>query len=186
MSERRKDIRKQVMRLLKGRTAAKSNVVVNRSETNWQENLPAINLYFRGEQVIEKDQAPRLMKRIIELEVEIIDEGRDGDELTDKLDDLCEQVEQCLSNDDSLRDTADDILLVRVGEMEADSEGSKPTGSQSLFFEITYHLAAPRSSRDQGTFPDLETVGGEWQVGHDDSEPDMAEADRAKDIITYP
>lgn len=176
MSRKRKEIRKAVVKALKGRTRAGDRVRANRSEVNWQQTLPHVNIYFRGEDVQETDQAPRLLKRVINMEVEIIDEGRDGDELSDKLDDLSEQVEAALSVDDSLQCTADDIVLQNI-ELEADSDGDKPTGSARLMFNVTYHEFSPRTV--QQVLPDLKTVGTEWDVT-------VEVADRPTDTISIP
>jgi len=181
MSLLRMAIRKQAIKFLKGRTNAGSNVRANRSETNWQENLPGINVYTRGEVNTEMNQAPRRLRRNLELEVEIIDEGSDGEEISDKLDILAEQVERCLSVDDSLGGCADDIILTNVSDLEVESGGSKPSGSIRLTFNVKYNEFSPRDRKGQGTFETFEELSAEW-----DLQPGQDEADRATDIITIP
>lgn len=166
MSEKRKNIRKAIMKILNGRTAARDNVTANRGTVNWQENLPAINVYMRGENAAEEDEyakVPRLLKRVIDLEIEIIDEGRDGEELSDKLDDLCEEVEVALSRDDSLLNTCDDIVLMRISDMEAVGDGEKPTMSVRLFYEVRYHDFFPRDQKGQGVGP-FDGIDAEWDI----------------------
>jgi hypothetical protein len=181
LSALRKEIRKFLVGVLKGRTRAGNNVRENRSEVNWQENLPAINLYFRSEEIEELNESPRTLRRRLAMDVEIIDDGRDGEELSDKLDDLAEQVETCLALDDSIGGCADDIIQTGVTEIEADSSGEKPTGTVRLLYRIDYHTDAPRGQPRLG---DLDTIGAQWQVGHNDEAPTMDEDDRAKDEIT--
>lgn len=181
MSALRKAIRKEIVRRLKGRTAAGSRVRANRGEVNWQENLPGINVYVRGETLEELTNAPRAMRRFLDVEIEIIDEGQDGERLSDQLDDLAEQVERCLSVDDSINGCADDILLQTIGDIDVDTSGSKPTGSIRLGYQVKYHEFAPRDRKGQGVFETLETIDAEW-----DLQPGQDEDDRAKDTITIP
>lgn len=179
MSEVRKQIRKQVILLLKGRTDAGSNVRENRGEVNWGENLPAINVYFRGEPAIaERDQSPRTMNRLLEMEIECLTFGQDGEEISDKLDDLSEQVERCLSVDDTLGGCADDILLSSVSEMEVETSGKKPFGKISLTFQVRYWTYNPRDTKGQGNFENLNDLNAHWNI-----QPGQAEADQASDVI---
>ena len=186
MSTRRKNIRKAIINLLMGRTEAGENVRSNRGEVNWEENLPAVNLYFRGEETDkEASQAPRMLRRVITFEAELLAKGEDGTDISDRLDDLCEEVEIYLSVDDSLQKTADDITLTRVSEMETTGDGAIIMGKISLFFEVVYHEYSPRDQKGQGV-GDFDGINAQWQVGHDDDAPTMVEADRAKDTIDYP
>ena len=175
----RKAIRSQILKTLLGKTDARDNVTVNRSETNWQENLPAINIYIRGEEVLAEDsQVPRLLRRNVNLEIEAITDGRDGTELSNKLDDLGEQIEVALSADDRLDCTVDDIVLDSI-EIETQSEGSKPVGSIRLTYKVRYHEFSPRDIRDQGVFPDFKGIDSTWDVTPE-------QADKPKDTIDYP
>lgn len=184
---RRKAIRKQIVKILKGRTDAGEHVRAGRSETNWQETLPHVNVYIRGEDIQDDElaQAPRLLRHILNLEIEIIADGRDGEELLDRLDDLDDQVQICLSKDDTLDCTADDIILNNI-EIETESEGSKPTGSIRLHYNVEYHEFHPRDARDQETLKDFKGIDAQWQVGHHDESATQAEDDRAKDTINLP
>ena len=182
MGLQRKLIRKHIKKVLFGQTKAGSRVTSNRSETNWQENLPAINLYYQGEPTIEEiSQAPRMLKRLINLEVEIIAEGRDDEEVSDNLDDLSEEIEICLSKDDSLDNLVSDIILSSVSQVDISSDGSKPTGSLKLRFDVFYTECSPRDIRDQITLQELDTIGAEYNLN---SDQDVA--DRAIDTVTIP
>ena len=186
MSARRKAIRKAIVKRLKGRTRAKDNVRANRSERNWMEYLPAINVYTRGEtDISELSSAPRLLRRPINVEIEIIDSGDDGDDISDKLDDLAEDVERYLSRDDSLGDTASDILLKGVSDMEAVDTGERPAMAVRLNYKVIYEEYSPRDQSGQGV-GELDGIDAEWPIGHHDGPPTMDEADRAEDKIDLP
>ena len=114
MSLLRKQIRKRIISTLVGRTNARERVRANRGEVTWGENLPSISVYFKGEsEITEIQTAPRKMRRHLELEVECIVSGQDGEEISDNMDDLTEQVERCLSVDDSVGGCANDIILAK-------------------------------------------------------------------------
>lgn len=181
-SNKRKEIRKAVVKILTGQTNAKDRIYSGRSESNWQETLPHINVYLRSESTEEIAQAPRLLMRTIDLEIECIADAVTDTELVDKLDDLAEQVEILLSIDDSLLCTADDIMLKNI-DVETVSDGARPTGAIRLQYNVTYHAYSPRDIRDQVSLKDLSKVGASWQVGHNDSPPTMAPADRATDEV---
>ena len=173
MSFSRKKIRKEILKLLVGKTAAKDRVRFNRAEKNWGENLPAITLFFRGEVVEQTDEAPRRMKRNLSLEVEVITYGEDGECLNDRMDELCEQVEQALSIDDSLAGSANDILLANVTDMETEAEGTKVYGAIKLNYLIEYYDFFPRDRKGQGRFDEY-SVYAEWNVNGDQVLADMA------------
>lgn len=171
-------IRKNLETILKGRTDAGHRVFFSRTKLNWQENLPAINLYFRGEpEISQYSEAPRQMNRVIQFEVEIIADGNSDEETSDKIDCLCEQVESLLSLDDTIGNCADDIVLQSVSDIEGVSEGSKVTMATKLTYRIEYNTYAPR----QGAInlEDLFTVTGEW-----DLQPGQETGDRANDTVT--
>jgi hypothetical protein len=175
----RKQVRKNLLTILKGRTKAKNCVFANRTRVNWQENLPAINLYFRGEPTIEEvSQAPREIKRNLQLEVEIVVDGKDENEASDCLDDLCEEVETLLAIDDSIGGCVSDIVQTSVTDIEGVSEGSKDTMATKLVYRIEYVTYAPREG-SQGVLPDFKTLTGEW-----DLQPGQEVGDRANDTVT--
>jgi len=184
VSAKRKEIRKELVKLLRGRTRAQSNVRANRSEANWFENLPAINIYMRNEELEETDQAPRRLTRNLFVEIEIVDKGKDGDELSDKIDDRCEQVERILSIDDTLSDKANDIVLSNC-DFEMDASGKEPIGKATLTYKIPYYDYFPRDQKDQG-ISELAGIDTDWRIGHHNDEPSMVVADSAKDEIDLP
>ena len=184
MSEKRKNIRKALLAVLKNRTDAGDRVFAIPTLVNWEENLPVINLHFRGEEIKDTESAPRYLNRALNVEVEIISEGDSDEELADRLDDLCEQVESAVARDDSLKGTADDIYPVRVSDIDVATEGAKPIGKVSIIFNISYREFAPRDQKGQGV-GDLDGIDADWRVGHDDSAPTMDENDSANDSLNF-
>lgn len=177
MSLVRMQIRKNLVAILKGRTDARERVFFNRTKNTWAENLPAINMYFRGEpEIQEYSQAPRQMRRILQLEVEMVADGNSDTEAADKIDCLCEQVESLLSLDDSLGGCADDIVLQSVDDIEGVSEGSKTTMATRLTYRVRYNTFNPRE--DAQKFEDFLTASGEWNL-----QPGQDSADRATDTV---
>ena len=180
----RTKVRRHILKQLKGRTRAGDNVVSNRSTDSWEEHLPAISLYFKSESLDDLDEAPVRMKRTMNLEIECIDKGHEGESLSDRLDFIGEQVENILTIDDMQNGLVDHTTLRSV-QIETDSDGEIPIGSIRLFFDVIYFSCFPRESEVLPSIVDLEGIDTQWQVGHHDDEPTMAEADRAKDKLDY-
>jgi len=173
-----------MLAILNKRTDAGERVFASPTLVDWEENLPVINLHFRGEEIKDTETAPRFLNRVLNVEAEIIAEGNTDEELSDQLDDLCEQLEDLLSRDDSLRDTCDDIYPIRVSDIDVATEGAKPIGKVSLIFAIEYREYAPRSQRGQGV-GDFTGIDADWRVGHDDEPPTMEAEDSADDKLDF-
>lgn len=171
-------IRREIINRLKNRTRARENVRANRGQKNWQENLPAINVYIRGEDVEQSSQAPRLLKRLMTVEIECIDEGRDGNILSDKLDELIHDVETLLGVDDTLNDTVNTIVLSGISDMDSIGDGSTTTMAVKLQYAIEYYEYVPSTQAGQNV-TDLNEVDATWTLEHGNEQ----EPDKAKDKI---
>lgn len=187
MSKRRKEIRNEVVQILKRSNVVNSDAIrPNRSIAYESNKLPAISIYTREDEVeTELAQAPRLLRKHLSLVIEIVVKDEKDDVASDKLDDLCEKVENCLTVDDSLDKKCSDIILSRT---DFDFKGENvdvPYHTAKLVFTVKYEDYYPRDRFQQRTDP-LETIHAEYQVGHNDGEPTMAGADRAKDDIDLP
>lgn len=191
MASRRKLIRKSVIDLLLNQTNAKEKVFPNLSTSVWDDQLPAITVYPRGEDISELSNAPREYKRELKLMVEIFAGGveepyTDGKEtIDDQLDEILEQVECALETDDTLGKTADTIVLQGI-EFEFEGNGSRPIGSARLDYIVTYVTASPETIEKQGNLGDFEKLQGDWRVGHDDSDPDTSADPESTDDIDIP
>ncbi len=194
MSVRRKEIRKGVQAILKAANsdAGLANgvglkIFSNLSTAVWSEDLPQVAIFSRNEVVEEYAKAPREYKRNLELAIEIMaaapedPNAADGTFLEDLLDDIAEEIETELNRDETVGELAklfgnscklvDELLLTNV-EFEYSGEGSKPTGSCRLIYNVVYHEFRPALIDQQGITDDLEEVNVEWFVGHDNDAPD--------------
>jgi len=188
----RKLIRKKIISILKGKTAAGDRVHDNESTATWEEELaigPVILIYPRSEPAEEFAVAPKELKRTLEVAIECIaqgpessDEKSNGPSLSDILDDLTHEVECELSRDDTLGDTASDIILTNT-EFEFESRGAVPFGSARLLYTVTYYTLTPENLAKQVGVAALKKLDVDWKVGHDDDAPDTeTEANDSIDI----
>jgi len=180
MTTKRREIRKYVVSLLKRkRTDAEDRVTGNRSLPAWEEHLPVINVYTRGEDLTEWAQAPREMLRNLRLVCECIVSGKTEEEVADALDTMTEDVEAIMSQDDTLGDRCEDILLTDV-EFEWQEGGERPLASARLIWNCKYMTPMPRDRKGLGITP-FEGIDAEWDVGTA-ADPDP----EAEDTIDLP
>ncbi len=187
MSKRRKEIRNEVVSILKrSNIVSTDSIRANRSIVLESKTLPAISVYTRSDEVaVELSQAPRLLRKHLDLVIEVYVMNEKDDKAADYLDDLCEKIEDALTTDDSLDKKCSDIILSKV---EFDYEGEKvdkPYHTAILIFNVKYEDYYPRDRFNQKT-DDFLQANAEWQVGHNDGEPTMPTDDRAKDEIDLP
>jgi len=187
--KKRKDIRKRVVELLKGKTAAKDAVFPNASVPPWHEELPVILVYPRNENASEYAIAPRELKREVQIGIEIIatgpetdEEGQsppEGESLEDILDNLAEEIERILAADETFGGLADDSILTGT-DFTFDSEGGAPVGSCRLTYNVTYYRPSPDLEPGHDVFSKADA---KWKVGHDNAAPDaIIEANDSVDI----
>lgn len=187
MTTKRKEIRNEIVDILKRHNIVnRREIRANRSGVYESDNLPGISVYTRADDIAsELSQAPRLVKRHLDLAVEVVVRDDNDEDAADTLDDLCEEIEHVLTSDDSLDCKADDIELMRT-DFEYISENiDKPVHSAIMLWKVTYQTFMPRDRSEQDT-ADFKGVDAEWQIGHHDEEPTMEEADRPKDTIDLP
>lgn len=163
----RKIIRDQFVKLLKGKTDAGENVVVNQIVPEWVEELPAILIYPRSESVEEYAVAPRELKRILSVSLELVAAGTDENVVSDKLDAMALQVEEIIHRDDTLGCAGVSNTILDSVDFEYDPSGEQPIGSCRLNYAVTYYQKQPRVPVD-----DFQGVDADWQVGHHDSSSD--------------
>ncbi len=205
MSERRKGIRNGIKGILKAANGGAGlgsgvglNIFTNLATAQWSEDLPLVVIYSQSEEIGILGDSPREYKRTLELAIEIMASGpedpntTDGDLLEDILDDIAEEIETELNRDETVGELAKlfgnscklvDELILGTVEFEFTGEGSKPTGSCRLIYNVVYHEFRP-ASLDQQTTDDFETAQAEWFVGHHDEAPDAIV--EATDTVTIP
>jgi len=174
----RKNIRKRVVQILKGKTDAKNRVRPNASTKIKAEQLPVILVYPQSESISEFNQAPRELERELTLAIEIVATGSEVDgegqtvstkkSLEDQLDDIAEQIECEMSRDDTLGGVADMSILTGV-DMEFDGEGGQPIGSARLTYAITYTTMSPRSLDKQDGLADFDEANVQFNIGDDEN-----------------
>ena len=183
MSLKRKEIRHKLRDALTGKTKAGRNVRVNRSEVQWEENLPGLNIQLLSEDAEERTQAPRELKKTIPMVIEVVASGKDGDEVNDCLDELCEEVETCIAIDDSLSCTVNDIIYTGC-QIDIEPDGEVPIGAARMTFNVEYYEFSPRNNADQtrtAGITNFTGVDAEYSIANE-----QAENDRAKDTVNVP
>lgn len=169
MSLERKAIRRKFVSLIKhGRTDADKNVFANRTNKNWIEDLPAVNIYIESESGNEIFQpAPLVFSRYINLTLDCVVKGRDEEEASDNLDDLTDQIEQLIgtaeSYDEDFRCLLEEILPSGAS-FDFDEEGSQVVASCALAYRLKYYANA---TRNPGKLDQLTKMGAEYSLGVD-------------------
>lgn len=148
MTLQRKLIRQAVADLLKGATAAGTNVVPGRIPAPEEHDLPALSVFTMGESVRELNQAPRMLERELRLVVEVYvrTDATHPARVDDQLDDLCHQVEQALNEPITvLEDVPAELLEIDRADTLLDSiqlglleRAARPVAGASMEYTVTY------------------------------------------------
>jgi len=184
MSIIRKAIRYAIANVLKDNTDAGGNVFASRTRKLTADNLPAILVYTTEEAAEEFIQAPRELKRTLTVRIEIA--ARADEELDDTLDDLAQEVEDILSENQTLDDVASDVILTRT-EIVLNADGDNQHGACVMSYDVTYYTKDVSDGEEGPGVPDANVLrvfaraGVEWR-------PNGATADSpvTKDLIQLP
>lgn len=176
---KRTQIADAVVKILKNKTLAGANVAYSYTPKPNMDQLPVVLIYNQSEQVEEFSQAPRELRRNLFMSVEMIADGSDDAEMTVRLDELADQVEQLLSQDDSLNCTADDIILNSVEFQYEGDEHQSPIGSCRLIYLIKYRELMPR---EVVNVDDFNSVKADWDISPEGNPDGKIEA---QDIIEF-
>lgn len=137
----RKEIRDALFDILKDKIDGIKSYSKNRFRPYWEENeLPGLCIYTLSESAEVFDEAPRRLKRVLSLAVEIV--VRDDKDADDILDKMCLDVENAIHIDETLNCKASDCRLTST-ELVQKVEGNTLTGSAILSFDVTYFAYAP-------------------------------------------
>lgn len=178
MSTQRKLIRKAAAAALLNRTLVGANVFASRSAPMWEDyELPAICIYGTRETITLQDESPRKYRRELELRIEVAATGADAD---DQLDDIGNQVEQCIGRSNRLtyakEQTVADILL--AGEqLEYRTEGKRTIGALVISYTVTYYSYEP-DELDSEPVDDFKSVDTDYSLNNA-----QAPAERASDLV---
>ena len=124
-------------------------------------DLPAINVFTRDETSEEWANSPRILKRDVELAIDIIAAGRDAE---DQIDQLAKEVELLVGSDIRLGQWADDVIL-RSTATDFDGAGSKKFGVARLVFLATYGSEVSVDVTDL-----LQRIHNEWNFTKPDAQ----------------
>lgn len=140
----RKQIRNKVKEILTTQvggqypTMAQSRVYTNRQDRAQSDEYPYIDIVLKSEKLEKDDQSPRTKKRRLALHVEcVVNKTTEEDDLEDKCDDFCGQVENIFNEHRFLGDLVEDTDQTDV-ESDISHEGEEPIGGIRLIYEITY------------------------------------------------
>lgn len=132
---KRKIIREKIKSLLINKTECNDKVYENRIAQWWPEKLPAISIYSRSESSEIWNVAPRKYKRKINISVEIVHVA--SDDIDDKLDLICDQVEAILNGDDTLQGVCDDVIYQGT-QLSIVEDAKELFAVAKLDYEVTY------------------------------------------------
>lgn len=178
MSKERLAIKNEFLKRIKDNTDAGPRVYMNPTTDEWDERLPAIQIFARNESIEELDQAPRVNKRTLELVVEILAAHTKEKCLDEQLDMIADQVEVLITKDDGFKLPNGQCLTedIRVNsvEFEFQGEGERPAGSARIIFDVIYLKGAPDSlSQQDGISPgDLSGIDAKGDLAKDGDGPD--------------
>ncbi len=133
----RMKIRHRVKDLLKeANTIAKSNVFANRSRNLNDHELPAIVVKTEVEGAEEHSQAPRILKRTLNLTIEAHLEA--NERIDDRLDYFAGQIEEVMDKDFTLGQQVSNSMLV-TSEISIESTGETLHGKIELVYAVVFH-----------------------------------------------
>lgn len=141
-------------------------------------DFPAVIVYTPKDTVDQETQnsAPRELLRNLTIRVEILtNQGNDGGEIEDALDDLCQSVENALGKDDSIGGSASDAMYEDT-ETDVLDDGETLIGLSIMTFTAQYYSVL---QGDDSDLDDLKEIHTTWNLG-----AAQAPAEQAKDILT--
>jgi len=179
MTHKRTLIADAIVKKLKGKTIAGDNVAYSYTVKPSMTQMPIILVYNISETFEELSQAPRELRRNLFISIEAIADGSDDVEMTIRIDELADQIEQLIAQDDTLNCTVDDIVLNGVQFQYEGDESESPIGSCRMSYLVKYREFMPR---DQIETDDFNSIGAKWDISPE-GEPDGDF--EAEDIIDF-
>jgi hypothetical protein len=140
MSHLRQQIREQVATTLTGLATTGSNVFQSRVYPLQANELPALLIYSKEEQVdLDEEYASmgstRTIARKLSLGIEAVAQGVSN--VDDTLDTICKEVEVAMAGDIGVNSLAGDSYLSSVSIVH-EGEGNKPTTVAKMTYAIMY------------------------------------------------
>jgi hypothetical protein len=130
-------IREAATDTLTGLTTTGSNIFASRVHNLEQIKLPALLLYTRD---LESEPIVMNPARTIEKNITLHIEGyvKQNTNYDDKIDDICQEVEEALYGNRLLNNLVKDTFLNET-LVEYESEGDNPLARVSMDFQVVYH-----------------------------------------------
>lgn len=150
----KRQIRIYIQSLLKGKTAAKDRVFINRAVPTQEEELPVILIYSTAESIRRFNEAPKDYLRTMTLKIEVIAQGSKDDDLDGILEGFGDKVEALMELDETLGDLVSHLELTAT-EYQADSEATNSVGLLALTYSIIFVTEAMQPGADS-----LDTLEG--------------------------
>lgn len=166
-------VKAAIKKAIFSKTDAGKSVFVSRSIPTQHEEAeaqPVILIYSRGESIDRFEEAPKSYKRRVDIAIECIVTGDDGEDLDLKLEQLGEQVEDCMEIDETLGGVAN-FLELAGSDYTLDSNSQSPTGILLLSFVVELITYA----RSGECLPDLEKVNTTYEIGAEETVADEVE-----------
>jgi hypothetical protein len=135
---------------------------------DWE--LPALNIFTRDESADEWSKSPRTLRRVVELAIDIVADGKTVEDLVDE---SAKVVEAIVGTDIYLGQWADDTVL-RSTETSFDGTGAKKIGVARLVFAVTYASEVSVEPSDL-----LLRIQNEWNLSHPDAQAE------AEDVVEF-
>ena len=132
--------------------------------------LPALNVFTRDESADEWAKSPRTLRRVVELAIDIVADGKTAEDL---IDEIAKVVEVIVGADITLGQWADDVIL-RSTETSFDGSGAKKFGAARLVFSVTYGTEVSVEPTDL-----LSRIQNEWNFSHPDAQAE------AEDVVEF-
>jgi hypothetical protein len=132
-------IRNAIIDQLKNKTDAGSNIYGNRAKPLFDQFLPAILVYAQQENILEDQydhDGHALLKRELEIAIEAVILGED--DLDQRLDNICVQIESALHGFE-IENKKSTIIKLKSTQIESSDEGSKVYGAARLIYLAIYH-----------------------------------------------
>ena len=170
MSLRRKEIRNAVIELLRREVKRVKDIRPNRSTDYEIKKLPAISVYTRNDNIASKlSDAPRYYHRQLDIVIEVVVADKDDDKAADMLDEICQEIEDAMTIDDSLHGMVWDT---EIGDIAFEQD------SAQMKWSVKYEEYLPRTNAKRGLVP-FEGADVTYQLD-EDAEPE------AEDTIDLP
>jgi hypothetical protein len=143
MAHARQTIREKIVTNITGLGLTGSNVYDTKLYNLTQSNLPALVLYAESESSEMSNFTSNTLDRNLDVVIEAYCEQ--NDQIEDKLDTICEQVEEAIGADPTLTNSCASIILMNT-EIDFTSLGEKPVGIARLTYTVNYLTSFTDSS----------------------------------------